>query len=174
MLLGKWATYKSQKSAVRSSRHGPSSQPLTDFDDGEYTTNVSIGSPPQNFTVLVTTSTAALWVPDKTCPSSKCPSLCDSGNEWHRNGYYFFRVGPNNNGPGRAIATFGNPNTKTDENPEPSFTIRIRSYSCTASDSGWALLEPNPNPNSKLKPNRNKDSESGTNCTGQVYFGVRF
>ncbi|KAH7716277.1 aspartic protease 2 [Aphelenchoides avenae] len=64
------------KSAIRSSRAASNSQPLIDYDDGEYIANVSIGTPPQRFLVLLSLNTGAFWVPDKTCPSTKCPSYC--------------------------------------------------------------------------------------------------
>ncbi|KAH7697895.1 aspartic protease 2, partial [Aphelenchoides avenae] len=72
----KWGVYQDLKSAIRSSRASSNSQPLIDFEDGEYIANVSIGTPPQRFLVLLSINTGAFWVPDKTCPSTKCPSYC--------------------------------------------------------------------------------------------------
>ncbi|KAH7695139.1 aspartic protease 2, partial [Aphelenchoides avenae] len=73
----KWAEYQDRKSAVQSTRLASSSQPLIDYDDGEYIANVSIGTPPQRFIVLLTLSSGAFWVPDKACPNSDCPSYCN-------------------------------------------------------------------------------------------------
>ncbi|KAH7696638.1 aspartic protease 2, partial [Aphelenchoides avenae] len=72
----KWSAYQDLKSAIHSSRAASNSQPLIDFEDGEYIANVSIGTPPQRFLVLLSINTGAFWVPDKTCPSTKCPSYC--------------------------------------------------------------------------------------------------
>ncbi|KAH7716271.1 aspartic protease 2B [Aphelenchoides avenae] len=74
---GKWSAYQDLKTAIRSARAASSkSQPLIDYDDGEYIANVIIGTPPQRFLVLLSFDTGAFWVPDKTCPSSKCPPHC--------------------------------------------------------------------------------------------------
>ncbi|KAH7694069.1 aspartic protease 10, partial [Aphelenchoides avenae] len=54
-----------------------SGQSLTDYNDGEYTANVTVGDPPQAFTVLLDLNTDLFWVPDKTCANSKCPAFCE-------------------------------------------------------------------------------------------------
>ncbi|KAH7710867.1 aspartic protease 2 [Aphelenchoides avenae] len=72
----KWDVYQDLKSTIHSSRAASNSQPLIDYEDGEYIANVSIGTPPQRFLVLLSLNTGAFWVPDKTCPSSKCPAFC--------------------------------------------------------------------------------------------------
>lgn len=72
---GTWATYQ----RLKSDHFSASTQPLIDYDDGEYVANVSIGTPPQNFLVLLDFNTAGFWVPDKSCPSAKCPWWCKDG-----------------------------------------------------------------------------------------------
>ncbi|KAH7721060.1 aspartic protease 2B [Aphelenchoides avenae] len=49
---------------------------VCDYNDIEYTANVSIGTPPQHFIVLLDLVTNAFWVPDKTCATKACPSYC--------------------------------------------------------------------------------------------------
>ncbi|KAH7670018.1 aspartic protease 2, partial [Aphelenchoides avenae] len=72
----KWGVYQNFKSAIRSSRAAASnSQPLIDYEDGEYIANVSIGTPPLRL-VLLSLNAGAFWAPDKMCPSTKCPSYC--------------------------------------------------------------------------------------------------
>ncbi|KAH7696417.1 aspartic protease 2B [Aphelenchoides avenae] len=73
---GKRSAYQDLKYAIQSSQAASNSQSLIDYEDGEYIANVSIGTPPQSFLVLLDLNTAAFWVPDKRCASTKCPSFC--------------------------------------------------------------------------------------------------
>ncbi|KAH7668109.1 aspartic protease 2, partial [Aphelenchoides avenae] len=75
-ISSKWETYLSQHKRLQEARLASNSQPLNDYNDNEYTANVSIGTPPQHFIVLLDIETSALWVPDKTCATKACPSYC--------------------------------------------------------------------------------------------------
>ncbi|KAH7676203.1 aspartic protease precursor, partial [Aphelenchoides avenae] len=80
----KWNAYQDLRSALRPSDTTPNSQPLIDYEDGQYIAHVNIGTPPQRFLVVLSLNTAVFWVPDQTCPTSKCPSYCNDAGEWVR------------------------------------------------------------------------------------------
>ncbi|KAH7675958.1 hypothetical protein AAVH_42134, partial [Aphelenchoides avenae] len=42
----------------------------------QFTTTVRIGTPPQEFTVLIDLDNALLWVPDVKCGAGKCADYC--------------------------------------------------------------------------------------------------
>lgn len=58
-------------------------QPLRDFFDVEYVGVVGVGTPPQDFTVVLDTGSADFWVPDEECERKpwKCQRYCEDG-EW--------------------------------------------------------------------------------------------
>lgn len=46
--------------------------PIEDFDDNMYLINLTLGTPPQTFTVQLDTASADFWVVDSTCTSKQC------------------------------------------------------------------------------------------------------
>ncbi|CAI2352694.1 unnamed protein product [Caenorhabditis sp. 36 PRJEB53466] len=49
-----------------------SSQPLIDYSDDFYLGNITLGTPAQNFTVVMDTGSSNLWVIDSACTSKAC------------------------------------------------------------------------------------------------------
>uniref|UniRef100_A0A914W6S7 Peptidase A1 domain-containing protein n=1 Tax=Plectus sambesii TaxID=2011161 RepID=A0A914W6S7_9BILA len=77
---GKYAEYVQAKKELKKRFQGKitGSQVTYDYDDISYVSNISIGTPPQYFMVILDTGSANLWVPDISCGgSSGCSSICN-------------------------------------------------------------------------------------------------
>ncbi|EPB70507.1 eukaryotic aspartyl protease [Ancylostoma ceylanicum] len=88
---GTWAKYidgvrKQQQHAPRMDGDWKYEHEIIGYSDIEYIGEISIGTPEQNFLVLIDTGTTDLWVPDKSCykrphrPSECQSSQCDPGS----------------------------------------------------------------------------------------------
>jgi len=68
---GIWQTYLQYKNLERvqdkASNKGTAGQGMNDYEDLEYVGNITIGTPPQPFAVILDTGSSNLWIPDKTC-----------------------------------------------------------------------------------------------------------
>ncbi|KAI0304122.1 endopeptidase [Russula brevipes] len=67
--------------------------PLTNFMNAQYYTEISLGTPPQNFKVILDTGSSNLWVPSTKCTSIACflHSKFDSSasSTYKKNGSHF-------------------------------------------------------------------------------------
>lgn len=80
MQLLRWR-YGSEEGGVRPLKDSP--EPLTNYKDLYYYGNISIGTPPQNFTVIFDTGSSNLWVPSAECdPSDRA---CQIHNKYYHN-----------------------------------------------------------------------------------------
>jgi len=69
MAKGQWADRLAKKQAARNAglANGVGDVPEIDFDDVIYVADITIGTPPQMFSVVMDTGSANLWVPGKEC-----------------------------------------------------------------------------------------------------------
>lgn len=65
---GKWPERFAEKAAARST----GGEGVTDYDDVVYVATVQVGTPAQNFDVILDTGSSNFWVPDATCRVLAC------------------------------------------------------------------------------------------------------
>uniref|UniRef100_A0A1I7YEB0 Peptidase A1 domain-containing protein n=1 Tax=Steinernema glaseri TaxID=37863 RepID=A0A1I7YEB0_9BILA len=80
---GTWLAYTKYKeflrAAYKSSIFSNVPQRVNDYEDMMYIGNITIGNPPQEFTVVLDTGSANLWIPDTSCgrdAGSSCAHYC--------------------------------------------------------------------------------------------------
>jgi len=80
MRQGLWQKYVQAKDALRllKPERGSAQQAVNDYEDIEYIGNITIGTPEQQFLVILDTGSSNLWVPDSTCGNgtADCPDFC--------------------------------------------------------------------------------------------------
>ncbi|CCD64748.1 Peptidase A1 domain-containing protein [Caenorhabditis elegans] len=95
MRRGEWGAYVQHKAALRDANpavFASAPQNVNDFGDVEYLGNITIGTPPQQFIVVLDTGSANLWVPGSNCDgtckgksefdSSKSTTFKKNGQSW--------------------------------------------------------------------------------------------
>jgi hypothetical protein len=60
------------------------SQPFIDYYDDFYLGNITLGTPPQTFMIVLDTGSSNLWVIDAACKSQSCHGYPDSGYTKHQ------------------------------------------------------------------------------------------
>jgi len=78
---GQWQNYIKAMQQARAS----GSDQLIDWYDNFYLSNITVGTPPQRFTIVPDTGSSNLWVIDTTCNTQACRGYPQSG--WTKNRY---------------------------------------------------------------------------------------
>jgi hypothetical protein len=71
-------------SRVLAQKDKQGSQPFIDYYDNFYLGNITLGTPPQPFTVVLDTGSSNLWVIDVSCTDQACLGYPDSGYTKHQ------------------------------------------------------------------------------------------
>lgn len=71
-------------------RMNKGSQPFIDYVDNFYLGNISLGTPGQNFQIVLDTGSSNLWVVDDTCTATECDGLENAlfGPLWKKEKYH--------------------------------------------------------------------------------------
>src|SRR3989338_8082012 len=82
-LLKKWENYLNEIRSINGLPRtaGTASVSLVDYEYAQYYGQISIGTPPQIFTVIFDTGSSNLWVPSSTCPKSDV--ACQTHNRYN-------------------------------------------------------------------------------------------
>ncbi|VDL74491.1 unnamed protein product [Nippostrongylus brasiliensis] len=67
---GEYAAYVEYRNSLRASNLATLGQAVNDYGDYEYVGNITIGTPPQQFVVVLDTGSANLWIPETACDAS--------------------------------------------------------------------------------------------------------
>ncbi|KAK6038293.1 eukaryotic aspartyl protease [Cooperia oncophora] len=67
---GEYAAYVEYRNSLRAANLASLPQSVSDYGDYEYVGNITIGTPNQQFVVVLDTGSANLWVPETSCDTS--------------------------------------------------------------------------------------------------------
>ncbi|KAK5983547.1 Eukaryotic aspartyl protease, partial [Trichostrongylus colubriformis] len=70
MERGEYTAYIKYRNSLRAMNLASLGQSVSDYGDYEYVGNITIGTPDQQFVVVLDTGSANLWVPETACDAS--------------------------------------------------------------------------------------------------------
>jgi cathepsin D len=89
-----YVRHKAVRKAWGVKGNGGGYQPENDYNDLIYVAQVSLGTPAQNFSILLDTGSSNLWVPDKSCTNSGCTNKnsfdSSMSSTYKKNGQHFY------------------------------------------------------------------------------------
>jgi len=78
---------KQMPGKFRHNKLNKGSQPFIDYVDNFYLGNISLGTPPQPFQIVLDTGSSNLWVVDVNCDGEECDGYPDSEFPWNKQKY---------------------------------------------------------------------------------------